>query len=110
MSGGAGRAGGDGAAGGARPEAVWAVDRIESGVAVLERDGDGREAEVTEVSVRKLPPGTREGSVLRVLEVKGRPDWGAAVLDEELRRARVKEAEAILERLRRRDPGGDVVL
>lgn len=76
-------------------------------MAVLERDGDGDRAEV---SARALPSGAREGSVLRVPEVQGRPDWGAAVLDEELRRARVKEAEDILERLRRRDPGGDVVL
>ena len=86
---------------------VWTVDRVESGVAVLVRDsGD----QVAEVPLSGLPDGAREGSVLRVPDTEGRPDWAAAVLDEELRLARLDEAERILKRLRRRDPGGDVVL
>ena len=85
----------------------WTVDRVESGVAVLVRDvGE----EVAEVPLSGLPAGAREGSVLRVPDAEGQPDWAAAVLDEELRLARLDEAERILKRLRRRDPGGDVVL
>ena len=86
---------------------VWTVDRVESGVAVLLRDsGD----QVAEVPLSGLPDGAREGSVLRVPDAEGQPDWAAAVLDEKLRLARLDEAERILKRLRRRDPGGDVVL
>ena len=85
----------------------WTVDRVESGVAVLVRDGG---EQVAETPLSGLPAGTGEGSVLRVPVSQGRPDWGAAVLDEELRQARLDEAEQILKRLRRRDPGGDVVL
>lgn len=86
---------------------IWTVDRVEAGVAVLVRDTGERTAEV---QLSGLPPGTREGSVLRVPDSEGRPDWGEAVLDEQLRLARLSEAERILRRLRRRDPGGDVVL
>ncbi len=86
---------------------IWTVDRVEAGVAVLVGDADERTAEVP---LSGLPVGTREGSVLRVQDSEGRPDWGAAVLDEELRQARLSEAEQTLRRLRRRDPGGDVVL
>ncbi len=86
---------------------IWTVDRVEVGVAVLVRDADERTAEVP---LSGLPVGTREGSVLRVQDSEGRSDWGAAVLDEELRQARLSEAERILRRLKRRDPGGDVVL
>ena len=83
------------------------VDRVEEGVAVLVRDAGERTAEVP---LAGLPAGTREGSVLRVPETRGRPEWGAAVLDEELRLVRLSEAERILRWLKRRDPGGDVVL
>ena len=87
--------------------AVWTVDRVEGGVAVLVRDSGGR---VVDVPLSTLPAGAREGSVLRVPETEGRPDWAGAALDEELRRARLDDAERVLRRLRRRDPGGDVVL
>lgn len=90
-----------------RAEHLWVVDRVEGSIAVLIRDGDER---TEDVSVRALPAGTREGSVLRVPELDGRPDWTAAVPDEDARRARLREAEEVLERLRRRDPGGDLKL
>ena len=86
---------------------VWTVDRIESGIAVLVRDDGER---VVGAPLSELPAGTREGSVLRTPDREGRPAWGAARLDEELRRSRLDEAERILRRLRRRDPGGDVAL
>lgn len=86
---------------------IWVVDRIARPLAVLVADDDGRGAEVP---VAQLPTGVREGSVLRVPHSDGEPRWDAAEVDEELRRARLNEAEAALARLRRRDPGGDVIL
>lgn len=88
-------------------EHVWVVDRVEGAVAVLIRDGDER---AEEVPIGTLPPASRAGAVLRVPEKGGRPDWAAAVPDEDARRARLREAEDVLRRLRRRDPGGDVKL
>ena len=86
---------------------TWTVDRVESGVAVLARDDGERRAERP---LSGLPAGTREGSVLRVPERGGRPEWEAAALDEEQRLARLEEGERTVRRLRRRDPGGDVAL
>ncbi len=93
-------------------EHVWVVDRVEGSVAVLIRDGDERTGDerTEEVPIATLAPGSRAGVVLRVPEKDGRPDWAAAVPDEEARRARLSEAEDVLRRLRRRDPGGDVTL
>ncbi len=90
-----------------RAERIWVADRFESGIAVLVRDDD---AETKNVPVSLLPAGTREGTVLRVPEDQGRPVWSHAVVDDEIRSQRLREAEAVLQRLRRRDPGGDVVL
>ena len=75
--------------------------------AVLVADDDGRGAEVP---LAGLPAAVREGSVLRVPHPDGEPQWDAAEVDEELRQARLNEAEAALARLRRRDPGGDITL
>ncbi|WP_419942180.1 DUF3006 domain-containing protein [Candidatus Palauibacter sp.] len=88
-------------------ECLWVVDRLEGSIAVVVRDDDER---VEDVPVAELPAGSREGAVLRVPERDGRTDWTAAVLDEEARRARLRDAEDVLARLRRRDPGGDVQL
>ena len=90
---------------------IWVVDRVEPPMAVVVADDDERQVDVP---LARLPTGVRAGlragAVLRVPEADGRPLWEAARLDEELRRARIQEAEAALERLRRRDPGGDIVL
>ncbi len=86
---------------------VWVVDRIESGIALVVRDEDAHQQDVP---VAVLPTSIREGSVLRVPEVRGRPIWSRAVADEDLRLKRLREAEEVLQRLRRRDPGGDVAL
>ncbi len=86
---------------------TWTVDRVESDIAVLVRDIGAR---VVELPLTDLPEGTREGSVLRVPAAQGLPDWAGAELDEEARQARLEEAERILARLKRRDPGGDVKL
>lgn len=88
-------------------DVIWVVDRVEGLIAVLVRDEDER---TEDVPAGALPAGSREGSVLRVPEVDGRPDWAVAALDEDARRARLREAEDIIERLRRRDPGGDINL
>ena len=90
-----------------RTERLWVVDRVEGSIAVLVRDADER---TEDVPLETLPAGSREGTVLRVPGVDGRPDWTAAVLDEEARRARLREAEEVLERLKSRDPGGDIKL
>ena len=77
-------------------------------MAVLVEDATGRSLDVS----RELMSVTvDEGTVLRVpVTDEGHPDWRSAVPDEELRRRRLTEARDILEELKRRDPGGDVVL
>lgn len=86
---------------------IWVVDRVEPPVAIVVADHDERQVDVP---LARLPAGVRTGSVLRVPQTDDVPDWEAARVDEELRRARMQEAEAALDRLRRRDPGGDIVL
>lgn len=88
-------------------ERIWVVDRVEGGVAVLVADDD---QETLDVPLSVLPPGLREGSVLSVGESGGEVLWTSAVLDEELRLERLRQAEAALDELRKRDPGGDIVL
>jgi hypothetical protein len=38
------------------------------------------------------------------------PSWASSRLDEELREERLRSAETALIELRKRDPGGDIVL
>ena len=86
---------------------LWVVDRFEDGVAVLVTDEGG----VVEVDAGRLPRKVAEGDVLRISrDAQGVIRWGAAVVDAEATEARKKDAEGILRELRRRDPGGDVVL
>lgn len=94
-------------AGGGRKTCIWVVDRVNRPLAVLVADDGGHHAEVT---LARLPADVREGSVLRVPHSDDEPQWDAATLDEDLRQARLKEAEAALARLRGRDPGGDITL
>ena len=106
-------------------KAIWVVDRIEGAIAVLVRDADVppdadsrcddttpqlRRRRRLDVPVTTLPVGVGEGTVLRVPEPDDRPAWADAVIDDDLRQARRRDAEARLRRLRRRDPGGDIVL
>lgn len=90
-----------------RNERVWVIDRIESGIAVLVRDDD---ALSEDVPMAVLPPGVREGMVLRVPEVRSQPSWRSSVVDGDARRERLREMEEVVQGLRKRDPGGDVVL
>ena len=88
-------------------ERIWVVDRIEDEVAILVSDKD---KEMTDVPVDALPDGLQEGSVLRVPEDMGEQLWASASLDEESRLVRLAGAEEMLDELRQRDPGGDIVL
>lgn len=85
----------------------YAVDRLEGDRAVLVDDERGQD----QVPVASLPFPIREGMVLAVpVDANGRPEWFRAVRDEAEERRRVREGEERLERLRRRDPGGDISL
>lgn len=85
----------------------WVVDRLEGRVAVLVSD-DGSSAEVDRA---RLPEGAAEGTVVRVTrDDVGEIRWSEAVVDEEATTARLDEAREILGELKKRDPGGDVVL
>ena len=87
---------------------IWVVDRIEGGMAVLVEDGTGR---TLDVARSLMSVSVEEGTVLRVPDTEeGSPNWGLAVPDEELRRRRLAEARDVLEGLKKRDPGGDIVL
>jgi len=90
------------------PGEIWVVDRIESDTVVLVQDGSGR---TLEVARSLISVSVDEGTVLRVPATEeGGLDWGLAKPDEELRRRRLAEAREVLEQLKKRDPGGDVVL
>ena len=88
-------------------DVIWVVDRVEGSIAVLVHDGGER---TEDVPLEMLPAASGEGTLLRVPEADGRPDWAAATLDVEARRARLRAAKEVLERLKRRDPGGDIAL
>ena len=90
-------------------EKIWVVDRIEQNpngdsVAVMISDSGAQ----LDIPVYALPPDAQEGSVLRVPDRDGSPNWSAAVRDMKEEGARVAQAEAILSELRGRDPGGDI--
>ena len=87
---------------------IWVVDRVENGIAVLVED----EGEiVAEVAIEVLGGAAVEGAVLIVpLGSVGEPEWGRAQRDRDAEEELRAEAEARLERLRDRDPGGDVAL
>ncbi len=90
------------------PGRIWVVDRIEANTVVLVEDGTGRTLEVPR---SLISVGIGEGTVLRVPATeRGGPDWRLAEPDEELRQRRLAEARDVLEQLKKRDPGGDVVL
>lgn len=86
----------------------FTVDRIESGIVILQ-DEDGADHQVADAL---LPKACRsEGAVLSVPESpNGKPDWSRAERDSAAEKHLLADAEARLERLRRRDPGGDVKL
>jgi len=83
------------------------IDRFEGTVAVLVSD-DGTSIDVDRAL---LPKGAGAGDVLRVnVGPQGGFRWSEAVVDVRATAERVMEGEDILGGLRKRDPGGDVVL
>jgi hypothetical protein len=84
-------------------EVVYVVDRIEGDVAVLVDEKEHG----TDVPVDRFQVPLEEGLVLRVpVGDKGIPQWGKAEPDRRATEAR--DAEEAMNRLRSRDPGGDV--
>lgn len=85
----------------------YVVDRFEGGIAVLVAD-DGVAIDVPRTA---LPAHIREGTVLRVRREKdGKPDWSGAEVDETERARRLEAARQRLNRLGKRDPGGDLAI
>jgi hypothetical protein len=82
------------------------IDRIESGVAVVELDGGRR----IELPASMLPPGAREGNVVEVRH--GITDEGSHITLT-LDRAGDDRRQAVMDTLRnsiREAPGGDITL
>ncbi len=88
------------------PTEHYSVDRIEGELAILVGDS----GEEHSVQLHQLPGGTTEGTVLRVRDADGRLAWQSAQIDQAEAKRRTQEAEDLLNKLRRRDPGGDVEL
>jgi hypothetical protein len=80
--------------------------------ALDERDSDSSPGPVVvEVAAALLGDHAVEGAVLRVpLGAVGEPAWEKASRDTAAEKARRDEGEAAIERLKRRDPGGDIAL
>lgn len=99
---------------------VWVVDRISEGIAVLyealQSDAEDEPDEnaddtrlVVEVAASLLGDRAVEGAVLLVpLGGVGEPMWDRAERDEEAEAERRRWATDVLDRLKGRDPGGDV--
>lgn len=87
---------------------VFVVDRRENQIAVLIDDAGN----ATEVEASRLPRHcASEGAVLRVpLGLDSAPDWNRAVRDRTEEKRRLSLLAARLEKLRGKDPGGDVSL
>jgi len=87
--------------------AFYAVDRLERNVAVLVSD----KGETIEMPRLELPTGIREGAVLRVrFGAQNLPDWSSAVIDRDEEKRRLEEAQRLLDKMKRGDPGGDITL
>jgi DUF3006 family protein len=87
--------------------AFYAVDRLEQGIAVLVSDS-GATMQMPRV---ELPRGLREGAVLRVrFGAQNLPDWSSAVIDKKEEERRLREANKLLDEMKRSDPGGDITL
>ena len=90
---------------------VWIVDSVEDGVAVLVEASDDDEPAVIEMAAALLGDSAVEGAVLVVpLGDVGEPLWEEAERSLEAEEELRAEGERSLEELKKRDPGGDVVL
>ena len=92
---------------------TWSVDSIEEGMARVEEDG----ARMLSVPSHVLPPGTKEGQILRVtrtLATNGDPIVTAIAIDtaatsSALKSSAQRTAQVATESLKK-DRGGDVAL
>ena len=93
---------------GAEPIRIFVVDRREGRTLVLIADDDAS----FDVPASRLPKACRtEGAVLRVpIGVDDAPQWADAIRDREEEARRLANLEKRIRRLRRSDPGGDVIL
>lgn len=91
-------------------EWTCAVDRVEGSGADAIAVVIGDDERVLEVSARELGELAVEGAVLRVPHSGGHVEWAAARRDLEEEARRRSKHLARLERLRSRDPGGDLKL
>ena len=87
---------------------TFVVDRREGAVLVLVDDAE----RTTDIPGSRVPKSCRvEGAVLRVpLDAGGEAVWEKARRDRVEERRRIAELEDRIKRLRRSDPGGDIVL
>lgn len=87
---------------------IYVVDRREGRMLVLVDDDDA----TVDVPADRLPKACRrEGAVLRVpVDAAGDPLWSDARRDRAEEARRLADLARRAERLRRSDPGGDVVL
>ncbi len=66
------------------------IDRFEGAFAICEGDGPGKEVKMYAIEVAELPPGAKEGDVLRI------SDEGALSIDAEetaARRTKIKKMQ-----------------
>lgn len=85
---------------------TWTVDSIEEGIAAVEEGG-----RVVHVPAWLLPDGVREGDVVAVVrEEEGGEVTLTLRLDREATERALARSREQVERLRSRDPGGDIVL
>lgn len=84
------------------------IDRLEGDLAVVEVDG----GPVLDLPLWLLPAGVHEGDVITVRSVAGREGERQVSVSVALEATRLARDEAVgrLERLRARDPGGDIAL
>ena len=87
-------------------ERVYVVDRIEGELVVLIDDETGDQVNMESWEL----PAVDEGMVLKVSFQNDRPKWGSATIDHKETARRKGDAEQILRDLKKRDPGGDLVI
>lgn len=87
---------------------AFVVDRVEGSMAVLVGEGDVQ----VEVPRKDLPAKCRtEGAMLQVpRKPDGTSDWKRSLRDSDAEKRRMADNYSRIERLKKRDPGGDVTI